>query len=76
MVYYKNKHVYLPMGQRILLYIGSQRMISIGEIFHKFVPFTLFSLMSPLAHNNTVFGDTEHTSWYETEVIPIGSNCR
>ena len=45
------------------------------EIFHKFVPFTLFSSVSPLAHNNTIFCDTECTSCYETEVIPTSSDC-
>lgn len=45
------------------------------EIFHKFVPFALFSSVSPLAHNNTIFCDTECTSCYEIEVIPTSSNC-
>lgn len=43
------------------------------EIFHKFVPFTLFASVSPLAHNNTVFYDAEDASYYEIEVISINS---
>lgn len=63
------------MGQ-LILYVQCQKVISSEEIFYKFIPFTLFSSTSPLAHNNAVFYDIEHTSCYEIEVIPIGSNWR
>lgn len=69
MVYYKNKRVSLPMGQLTLQYTWSQRIIASEEIYHKFVlvPFTVFSFMSPLARNNTVVYDMEHSSCGDTE---------
>lgn len=64
------------MGQLILLYVQCQKIIFSEKIFYKFIPFTLFSSVSPLAHNKAVFYDIEHTSCYEIDVIPISSNWR